>query len=136
VEIHQQNVQLAQIIYPRLTPRRLSSQINHDLYQLYLTRINGTRPATMPQPETFSDDSDASPEQPKDIADRIASKAPHIDDTNWAILKRNITTAADRWNQGTELLLLEALNEPFDEARNEKRVQNQRIRAFFERHLS
>jgi hypothetical protein len=63
--------------------------------------------------------------------------APSIDDQNWVKLETYIQQAKDAylWDNPAELRLIARLNDPFDGAENQFRVQNSRITAFFRRML-
>lgn len=123
-------------VYPGMSPRQQAGQIRELLYDILLDQI----PAPdKPEPELpFSFMIPEPEEAPKDIANRVSDNAPAIDDQNWSAIKRGITKAQELglWDHTeNELRLTSRLNDPFDGAINEHRVQKSRITAFFDRLL-
>ena len=132
MDIRPQVRALAQQLYPGLSAKQLGSRINDDLFQVYLDRLRSSEPETDQQHgrhERTGEEIGA-----KEITERIAGQAPAMDFTNLALIRRGIQDAIDcgKWNATAEQQLLDTLNDPFDKANNERRVQNSRIRYFFE----
>lgn len=125
---------MAEKVYPGLSPRQLSSRINDDMHVFYLEKLTSMKGDTQIPFETVPDDSQ---DPSRKIANRIADMAPAIDDQNWSKIERNVRAMQEigSWDNKTELLLIARLNDAFDGAENEHRVQNSRITAFFDRRL-
>lgn len=121
-------------VYPGMSPRQQAGQLRELLHDVLLDQI------PTPTPTATGTAAPAEPEQESctKAANRIANMAPAIDDQNWAKLEANIHTAqqAGLYDMPTELRLIGRLNDPFDGAENEHRVQNSRITAFFRRLLA
>lgn len=142
ITVTQQIQDLIDLVYPDLTPRERGNKVRDDIHKLYLERLsvkfrNGE---TDRIPEQFIEVSPEIPfvvqQDPRAIADRIATMAPEIDDINWMLIKNNVESMLDAdmiWDNPAELRLIAKLNEPFDGATSKRRVQNSRIRAFFAR---
>lgn len=135
MEITTKTRRIAEKVYPGLSARQLSSRVNDDMYVYYLEQLSGpalpfvTVPDVEPEPED---------EPSRKVANRIADMAPAIDDQNWSKIERNVRAMQQigSWDNKTELLLIARLNDAFDGAENEHRVQNSRITAFFDRRIS
>jgi hypothetical protein len=120
-------------VYPGMTHRQQAGQIRELLHDVLLDQI--PVPAREnPAPATAEHDEESCTK----AANRVASMSPAIDDQNWAKLESNIHIAqqAGLWDNPAELRLIGRLNDPFDGAENEHRVQNSRITAFFRRLLA
>lgn len=122
---------LIDLVYPGLPHRQQASKARNDLIRLYGSRLQ--------QPVTVT--TEAPPknyETSRDITVRIADSASAIDTTNWSLIFRNVQASMDagRWDAAVEHRLMGELNMPFENAMNERRVQNSRIKAFFTQHLS
>jgi len=115
-----------------MSPRQQAGQIRELLYDILLDQIPAPNGPELPF-STAPDPVEAS----KDTANRIADMAPAIDDQNWAAIRRGVTKARelDRWDNPTEMRLIARLNDEFEGAINEHRVQKSRITAFFDRLL-
>jgi len=138
VEINGPLQVLIDLLYPGLTSRQQGSQVRADLTQLYKERLSAQPAGDVL--EALKESGRAvtvTPELPQEIANRIASKAPAIDNGNWAAIATGIDIAMNtsKWDADDEQRLLDDLTLPFENARNECRVQNSRIKAFFTRHL-
>lgn len=129
ITITPQLQQLIDRVYPDLTPRQQSGKIRGMIQEILLDRILNT-PIAAPEPGAPPE-----PETATRAANRIARMAPSIDDQNWVKLESFIeqAKAAGLWDNPAELRLIARLNDPFDGAENEHRVQNSRITAFFRR---
>ena len=115
------------------TSHQKATRMRKDLYRFYRDMKQNEPVLTEVSPEipiiVTSD--------PKAVANRIADMSPAIDDQNWAKIERNVEAAieAGLWDNPTELRLIARLNDAFDGAENEHKVQNSRISAFFRRLL-
>lgn len=137
--------QLQEVInlrYPNLTPRQQANRVREDLHKLYLSLYLQANGPQIPF-ETVPDEPDLHKqvhkvEPSRKIANRVADMAPAIDDQNWAKIERNVRAMQQigTWDNKTELLLIARLNDEFEGAENEHRVQNSRITAFFDRRIS
>lgn len=118
-------------VYPGLTPRQQATKIRGLIHTLMLDMILPTTPDGAATPAQVELDAATK------IANRVARMAPAIDDQNWVKIESYIEQAkgAGLWDNPTELRLIARLNDPFDGAENENRVQNSRITAFFRRLL-
>lgn len=116
--------------YPGLPPRQQANKVRNLLFDILLDMAENA-PAATPVPMPEATDAEAATK----IANRIAKMAPAIDDQNWVKLESFIeqAKAAGLWDNPAELRLIARLNDPFDGAENEHRVQNSRITAFFRR---
>lgn len=114
--------------YPGLPPRQQANKVRALLFDVLLDMAANPTPGP-PMPEPTAD------ETATRAANRIASMAPAIDDQNWVKLESFISQAKDAglWDNAAELRLIARLNDDFDGAENEHRVQNSRITAFFRR---
>jgi len=117
-------------VYPGMSPRQQAGQLRELLHDVLLDQI--------PEPGAPLPSQQEPEESCTKAANRIAKMAPAIDDQNWAKLESNIHIAqqAGLWDNPAELRLIGRLNDPFDGAENEHRVQNSRITAFFRRLLA
>lgn len=115
-------------VYPGLPPRQQANKVRTLLFDVLLDMADNPPPGPpMPGPTAG--------ETATRAANRIAKMAPAIDDQNWVKLESFIeqAKAAGLWDNPAELRLIARLNDPFDGAENEHRVQNSRITAFFRR---
>lgn len=141
MEIRTPTRRMAEKVYPGLSPRQLSTRINDDLYVLYLEKLTSMKTGPLDPPEEQRDHIPfitlPAPEQSRKIANRVADLSPAIDDQNWAKIERGVRQALHEslWDNPAELRLIARLNDDFDGAENEHRVQNSRITAFFNRLL-
>lgn len=129
--------------YPTLTARQRTNKAREIIFRHCLDQL--TEPVVKipdiewdDHPVVVVTDPDGTPlEQSRVYADRIAELAPAIDDMNWFLIADNVERAIekDRWDADVQARLIETLNQPFDNARNNERVQNHRIRGFFARLL-
>lgn len=121
--------------YPGMPPRQQANRIRDLIHEVLLERVTAVSgPELLP----FVTVLDEEPDEPsKKVANRIADMAPAIDDQNWAKIERSVRAmqATGSWDNKTELLLIARLNDEFEGAENEHRVQNSRITAFFSRRL-
>lgn len=126
---------LMEEVWPDQSPRRRANLARDILYRELKCMAEGQRGTPLVPFVTVPDDS-ADPS--RKIANRIADMSPAIDDQNWAKIERNIRAMqnAGAWDHKTELLLIARLNDDFDGAENEHRVQNSRITSFFHRRLN
>jgi hypothetical protein len=116
--------------YPGLPPRQQANKVRDLLFDVLLGMAEKTPAADVP-PMPAATRAEAATK----IANRIAKMAPAIDDQNWVKLEAFIEQAkmAGLWDNPAELRLVARLNDPFDGAENEHRVQNSRITAYFRR---
>jgi hypothetical protein len=132
IEITPQVQRVIDLAYPGMSPRQQANQVRNLIHDVLLERVTAVQGPELPF-ETIPDPEEAS----KKIANRIADMAPAIDDQNWAAIRRGVTRAQEQslWDNPTELRLVARLNDEFEGAINEHRVQKSRITAFFDRLL-
>lgn len=144
IEIPQHIQDLMEEVWPDRTPRRRASELRKLIYDALrdeakrLAHIQAVADGPLIPFETVPADMEfIDAEPPRQITDRIAQRAPRIDDVNWSTIIRGIEAAQarDRWGREQEDLLVERLNVDFDGAVNEFRVQKSRITAYFDRLL-
>lgn len=116
--------------FPGLPPRQQANKVRALLFDALLDLADKTTAEAAPSMPT-----ETCAETATRAANRIAKMAPAIDDQNWVKLESFIQQAkeAGLWDNPAELRLTARLNDPFDGAENEHRVQNSRITAFFRR---
>ena len=131
IEITPQVQRVIDLAYPGMPPRQQANKVRDLIHDVLLARVTAEQEPELtliPHPV----------EAPKDIANRVSDNAPAIDDQNWSAIKRGITKAQELglWDHTeNERRLTTRLNDPFDGAINEHRVQKSRITAFFDRLL-
>lgn len=115
--------------FPNMPPRQQANKVRDLLFDVLLDLADQPEPAAPAAPAEI--------EAATRIANRVAKMAPAVDDQNWVKLETYIEQAKDAglWDNPAELRLIARLNDPFDGAENEQRVQNSRITAFFRRLL-
>jgi hypothetical protein len=127
--------------YPGLSPRQQASKIRGLIHEILLDMILASGEPGTPGRDEFRTSvlpcAGDGHETATRAANRVAKMAPSIDDQNWVKLETYIQQAKDAylWDNPAELRLIARLNDPFDGAENQFRVQNSRITAFFRRML-
>jgi hypothetical protein len=105
-----------------MTPRQQANKIRDLVHEVLLDRVTAVSGPELP----FILEPDDEPDEPsRKVANRIADMAPAIDDQNWAKIERSVKAmqATGSWDNKTELLLIARLNDEFEGAENEHRVQ-------------
>lgn len=128
---------LMEEVWPDRTPRRRASEARKLLYTALRERLIQQQAISTPLINAQTGMKEPDQDAPKVIADRIADKAPAIDDQNWVAIRNGVEASRERalWSPENERRLVEHLNVDFDNARNEYRVQKSRITAYFDRLL-